>query len=1070
MNTKFARVLLSVFLAAALGAVPAWASGPFHALRFRNLGPAVAGGRVTSVVGVAGDPALYYVGTAGGGVWKTTDGGMSWRNVFDHGPTISIGAVALVPGHPDWVWVGTGEDNPRNDMLNGDGIYFSPDGGRTWVNKGLDHRGQISDVLINPDDANNVYACVLGDVWKPTPHRGVYETTNGGKTWKKILYLNPHTGCSTLAFEPGNPKVLIAGMWPVQRRPWILVSGGRSGGLYRSLDGGAHWTRLTHGLPKGPIGRSAVAFAPSQPTTVYAVIQARGGTVWVSHDLGSHWHEVSNDHNDDVRPFYFTQLAVFPNNPDRLFFLSMKLMESMNGGRTSFYADPGVHVDHHAIWIDPHDPNRIIQGNDGGVYLSLDGGKHWRFLDNLPIEQFYQVATNDRVFPFLICGGLQDNNAWCGASSDYRRGGVVGFQDWFQVSGGDGQYVVPAPSDPNIIYATTDDGYIVRYNRLTRRVRSINPYLRDVLTGDLLSGKVLAKQKYRFDWTTPIAVSRTNPNDVYVAGDVLFHSMDGGKHWTVVSPDLTRDVKSKQGPTGGPIDKDLSGAETYDTIQSVTIAPTNPRVLWVGTDDGWVWVTRDGGRHWSNVTPSGAPKWARVWHVTVSWRHAGTAYVVFDAHMLGNDRPYVFRTTDYGRSWHKITRGLPDHSVLVVRSDPNAPNLLMAGTMDGLYYSLDDGGRWLPLHANLPSAAIFDLQFVRRTHSLVLATHGRGVWVLDNLRPLEHWSTKVAREPFHLFPAAPGTLVYASHTNSAGPSNFRAPNAPEGVVLTYSLHHALKTTPAEAAAHRTPVTIVVRNSAGGFVDRFYGTAHAGVNQAIWTMQYRGPARLRLAGGQRGGFFSGGFGPVVPPGVYRISVTADGETRTVMARVHRDPNYREPLAVYRANTRLGLEMRSVLSAFNRVLDRVAFWRRDLGAVLARARKHPAFARREADVVAQAKALAKTLKNFETPLWDSDLQHNVSEDFLRHYSRMHTHVTTLYAMTAFGGLSPPRRQELALVAHDKERVEALLGRINGPIRAAVRRYDNLAYGRKLGVLPLGQPIRMPRPPALPPVAKM
>ena len=538
----------------------------------------------------------------------------------------------------------------------------------------------------------------------------------------------------------------------------------------------------------------------------------------------------------------------------------------------------------------------------------------------------------------------------------------------------------------------------------------------------------------------------------------------------MVSPDLTRDVKSKQGPTGGPIDKDLSGAETYDTIQSVTIAPSNPKVLWVGTDDGWVWVTRNGGRHWSNVTPSGAPKWARVWHVTVSWRHPGTAYAVFDAHMLGNDRPYVYRTTDYGRSWRKITHGLPDHSVLVARSDPNDPDLLMAGTMDGLYYSLDNGGRWLPLHANLPSAAVFDLQFVRRTHSLVLVTHGRGVWVLDNLRPLENWNAKVAREAFHLFPAAPGTLVYASHTNGAGPSNFRGPNAVTGVVITYSLQHALKPTPAEAAAHKTPVTIVVRNSAGGFVDRFNGPAKAGVNQAVWTLQYRGPARLKLVGGGHGGFFSGGFGPRVPPGVYRISVSADGITRTVTARVHRDPNDREPLAVYRANTQLALTMRSVLSAFNRLLDRTAFWRRDLGVVLARAQRHPAFARRHAALITQAKALAKTLKSFEHPLWDADLQHGVSEDFLRHYSRTHTHVTVLYGFTAFGGLTMPRAQERAAVVHARRRVEALLARINGTIRDAVRRYDALAYGQKLGVLPLGKPIRLREPPKLPPATRM
>ncbi len=1058
-------ILGVAMLTAALPTWAVWAHGPFRNLTFRNIGPAVAGGRVTSVVGVPGNRNLYFVGTAGGGVWKTINGGDSWSNVFDHESTMSIGAVALDPGHPDWVWVGTGEANPRNDMIDGAGIYFSPDGGKTWENRGLNQAGQIGAIAVNPADPNNVFVCALGDVWKPGPVRGVFMTRNGGRTWKKVLYLNAHTGCSDIAFEPGNPKVLIAGMWPLERYPWLLVSGGRAGGLYRSLDGGQTWKKLKQGLPKGPIGRSAIAFAPSQPDTVYAVIQAKGGVLWVSRDGGSDWQLVSDNHNDDVRPFYFTDLAVMPNNPMRLFMLSMKLMESTNGGRTSFYADPGVHVDHHAIWIDPHDPDRIIQGNDGGVYLSTNAGKHWRFLGNLPIEQFYQVAVADRIMPFLVCGGLQDNNAWCGASSDYRRGGVVGSQDWFQISGGDGQYVVPAPSDPNIIYATTDDGFLTRYNRLTRRARSINPYLRDELTGDILSGKILAKQKYRFDWTSPIAVSPTDPNSIYIGGDVVFHSLNGGRHWSVISPDLTRDVKVKQGPTGGPVTKDLSGAETYDTIQSITLAPTNPHVIWVGTDDGWVWVSRNGGGHWTKVTPSGAPKWARVYHVTVSPFHAGMAFAAFDAHELGNNRPYVFQTDNYGRSWHRITRGLPDASVLVVRQDPNDPHLLMAGTMRGLYYSQNGGRLWKPLHANLTTAAVFDLQFVKPLHSLVLATHGRGMWILDNLRPIEELTPGVARETFHLFHASAGYILYASHTNGVGPSHFRGPNATTGVVISYYLKKALKPTPKERMRHETPVKIVIADSAGQKIDTLWGTAKSGVNEAVWNLTYKGPTALTLMPVTRGGFFGGSFGPRVVPGTYRIAVTALGKTAVVTARVHPDPRYSVPLSTYRANTEAGLKMRSELSALNRVLNRTHAIEVGLGAVLARAHQDLAFRHAHAALIKGAVALNKMLVKFEAPLWNSKTQHTVAEDFLRHYTRLHMHVAALYGMSAFGWGEKPRLQTLALIREDHHLISGVLATFNTTIRTAVANWNRQAYAQGMATLPNGSEVTFPKVPALP-----
>ena len=1075
MKPLIRSALLTLAIAAlapaamAAHAPPATPHGPFHHLAFRNLGPAVAGGRVTSVVGVAGDPDLYYVGAAGGGVWKTVDGGDSWTPIFNHEPTQSIGALALAGNNPDWLWVGTGEANPRNDILDGDGVYFSPDGGKTWQDKGLHAAGQIGAIAVSPDDADTVFVCALGNVWKPDATRGVFMTTDGGTHWQKVLYLNDHTGCADLAFEPGNPKVLIAGMWPLQRHPWQLVSGGKSGGLYRSTDGGLTWTRLHHGLPKGAIGRSAIAFAPSAPETVYAVIQARGGVLWVSHDLGRHWSKVSDDHDNDVRPFYFTQLAVMPNDANRLFLLSMKMMESKDGGKTVFYADKGVHVDHHAIWIDPKNPRRIIQGNDGGVYLSQDAGKHWRYLDNLPIEQFYQVAAGTTQTPYLLCGGLQDNDAWCGASSDYRRGGVVGYQDWFDVAGGDGQYVVPAPGDARIIYATTDDGNATRYDRATRRSRSINPYLNDILAGSLLSGKPMAEQKYRFNWTTPIAVSATDANDIDLGGNVVFHSTDGGRHWTVISPDLTRNDKARQGASGGPVTKDMSGAETYDTLQSLALSRRNPQVLWAGSDDGLVWVTRDGGAHWSKVTPDGAPQWARVYHVTASPFHAGTAYAAFDAHLLGNDRAYVYRTTDYGRSWQRISAGLPDASVLVVREDPDQAGLLFAGTMRGLYVSRDDGAHWQPLHANLPrGVAVFDLTFVRASDSLVLVTHGRGLWVLDNLRPVGAYVAADAKAPLHVFPAAPGILLHASHTNGVGPSAYRAANAPGGAVISYTLARAIKPTAAEKAAHHTPVKIEIRDAGGRLIDTLYGPAKAGVNETVWSLRYKGPVKLSLLPGKGGALFGSKFGPAVPPGDYTASVTAAGSTQTVPVRVLGDPRYRVDPAVSRADTAEGLAVRSELSAVNRVLNRVAAMRKGLGAVLARSRSDAAFARSDAALIGQAKTLDKQLGDFEDVLWNPHTQHAVSEDFLRHYTHLHQHVATLYGLTASAWDEPPRAQVRALVAADHALIEQMLAQYNGRLLDSVKAWNQAAYATGVATLPTGAPVAIRPAPPLPPLA--
>ncbi|MDE2461611.1 MAG: hypothetical protein KGL98_10230, partial [Gammaproteobacteria bacterium] len=891
---------------------------PFHNLEFRNLGPAVAGGRVTSVVGIPGNPRIYYVGAAGGGVWKTTDGGLHWQAIFTKQATASISNIALAPSNPNLVWVATGEVNIRNDVLDGAGLYLSTDAGKTWKLMGFKDAGQIAKVVVDPHNSDTVWVAVLGHAWGPNPERGVFKSTDGGQTWKKVLFVNDHTGAIDLTMDGNNPQVLFAAMWQAQRYPWKLDDGGPDSGLWRSTDGGDTWTKLTTDLPMPPIGRISITAAPSDPEHLYALIETRrgNGLLFTSTDLGDHWQQVSEDYNLDVRPFYFSHVYVAPNDQNKLYFTSFFLMESDDGGHSARPIDLGMHPDHHTFWQDPSNPERMIQGNDGGVYLSLDGGKSWRFLDGMPIEQFYQVAADSKT-PYNLCGGLQDNSGWCGPSSSLSDN-VVSGNDWYTVVGGDGEYIVPAPSNPDIIYGNAQDGAITRYDLRSHLSPSIMPYFHGPGGINNLETK---DQKYRFNWTSPIAVSSTEVNTVYMGGNVLFKSTDGGAHWTAISPDLTRDDKSKQLNSGGPVNHDLSGAETYDTILSLTLASTDQNVIWAGTDDGLVQVTRDGGQHWSNVTPSGAPHWGRVYQIGVSPFDAGTAYVAFDNHEMDDTKPYVYATDNYGKSWHSIAKGLPDQSVLVVREDPNMKGFLVLGNITGLWYSRDDGGHWQPLKAGFPTAAVFDLKFVQ--HALAVATHGRGLFVLDNLRPIEEMNDDVAKQALHLFTPSEGTeFVRWSRGEGAEPS-FTTPNAPDGPMIDYYLKTELKATPAEKAQHHGPVKIVVTDSQGQTVATDYGPAKAGVNQFDWNMSYDAPTQLDFE--PIPPFFAAsGFnpsGPTVLPGTYKVAVTADGQTQTTTVTVNSDPNQNIPLDVMQADLKIGLEVRNETSAFNEMLNRI-----------------------------------------------------------------------------------------------------------------------------------------------------
>lgn len=952
------------------------AADVFAHLKFRNLGPTVAGGRVSAVAGIPGNPNIYYVAGAAGGVFKSTDGGQTWKAIFEQEGTASIGALAIAPSNPNFIWVGTGEANVRNDVVDGKGIYFSPDAGHSWQFMGLANTQQISAIQIDPHDANTVFVAALGHTWGPNPDRGVYKTTDGGKSWKKVLFVNDSTGAADLSMAEGNPKVLFAAMWEFRRYPWTMVDGGPGSGLYRSTDGGETWTKLTKGLPEGPLGRIAVGVAPSNSDHVYALIAARRGMLWESLDMGDSWKEVSDSHALNVRPFYFSKLVVSPENEKKVFFLSFNLMESEDGGRTAHPADRGVHPDHHAFWIDPMNPDRILQGQDGGAYLSVDGAKSWRFLDAIPIEQFYQVAVDSRE-PYRVCGGLQDNSAWCGASSDLSRRGVTGAA-WYTTVGGDGEYAVPAPSDPDIVYSDSQNGSIVRLDLKTHLARYARPYLYGV--GEMKP----ADLKYRFNWTSPIAVSPTDANEVYLGGNVVFKSSDGGATWTAISGDLTRNDKSKQEIAGGPIQHDISGAESYDTILAVTLAPTDGKVIWVGTDDGLVQVTRDAGKTWTNVTSHipGAPEWARVYQIGVSPFDAGTAYVAYDAHMLDNHGIYVYRTENYGASWQKITNGLPEDSpVHVVRESPNQRGMIVAGTDTGLYYSLDRGDHWAPLKAGFPTAPVYDLTFVKKTHDLVVATHGRGILVLDDIRPLEEMTSEIESSAFHLLTPASGTMFHHWRSDEGQGNAYSAPNAPEGAVIDYFLKSEIKATPAQKKEHESPVKISIEDAHGNHVATDYGPSEAGVNRFVWNLRYEGATRLKYEKmPEITPYFNPNQGPFAVPGTYRISVTVNGSTQTREVAVNPDPNLKIAPEVFEAQTRTGLEARNATSAINEMINRIDLIEKGISdfAAVVRQSDDKQLETRSKALIERGKELSKKLTTIKDQVFPAGVQNDVAED--------------------------------------------------------------------------------------------
>ncbi len=975
-------VLTALFAAVAAAAVSAPLSAPlsaqsarvrapaavtidstFNGMDAREIGPAGTSGRVAALAVSPRDERVIYVGGATGGVWKSLDGGYTWTSTMDSVAVNSIGAIGIAPSAPDVVYVGTGEANARNSMGVGRGVWKSTDGGRTWSYLGLPETEHTEAIVVHPTDPRTVWVTALGPAWSDGTERGVFKSTDGGKTWRKVLYVDERTGAFELVMDPSNPEHLLASTWTFRRWPWFFESGGSGSGLWASWDGGETWRRQTEkdGLPAGELGRIGLAFATNDPTVAYALVEAENSALLRSDDGGVSWKSVNAETNVNERAFYYSRIYVDPTNENRVYRVSGDLSRSDDGGRTFAVIAPwsSVHVDHHAFWAFA-DGKRIATGNDGGVFISNDRGGSWRFVENLPLAQFYHISVDNQV-PFHVYGGLQDNGSWTAPSQSWVMPSFAGSnivnEDWQTIGFGDGFAALADPNDPTLGYSMSQEGYLMRFDLKTGETASIRPPAPDSAT------------KLRFNWNAAIAMDPFDPGVVYFGSQFVHVTRDFGETWSIISPDLTTNNPEyqKQNESGG-LTTDATGAENYTTILTLSPSPVEQGVLWVGTDDGNVQLTRDGGKTWTNVVDriKGVPRGTWVPHVEASKHAAGTAYVVFDNHRRGDWTPYVYRTTDYGRSWQALSPGQIDGFVHTIEEDPVEPNLLFLGTEFGLYFSLDAGqhwGKWT--HGGFPAGVPVRALVVHpRDGDLVAGTHGRGAWIIDDVRPLRAMAhdAAVAASDLHLFDipqAYKHTVGITGPFYFPGDTRFQGENRPYGALISYyvSPDAAADTAAAkggagagtggEAAAEGGepeqegppweqagrpsggPVTIEILK-ADSVIRTLKGPAEAGVNRVAWGLERSG---VRVPGSDTTS--PEPRGPEVVPGTYGVRVTFGDHVANGEVDVAPDPRREKPVEAtlastaiyYRGQTRLA-DLRATTRKLNETRETLALVQKKL----------------------------------------------------------------------------------------------------------------------------------------------
>jgi photosystem II stability/assembly factor-like uncharacterized protein len=906
-------------------------------LRWRSIGPANPGGRISVVEGIPGKPDTFYVAGAAGGIAKTVNGGTTFTQIFDNEDVASIGAIEVANSDENIVWVGTGEGDPRNSTSFGNGVYRSTNGGQSWTHLGLTDTERIKRIAVDPQNADIAFVCAVGHTWGPNEERGVFKTTDGGKNWKKVLYKNPSTGCSDIAMDPADAKTLYAGMYTFLRKPYRFDSGGGETALYKSTDAGETWTKLTNGLPKGEMDRPGVAVSMSSPNIVYLISETKSeGTLFRSEDRGASWTKVSDNTAITFRPFYYDDIRVDPSNPNHLWALASTIQVSHDGGRSWAGTSAGMHGDQQAMWIDPKNPKRILSGCDGGFQISYDGGVNWEVINNVAFTQFYHVSFDNQQ-PYHLCGGLQDNGTWCGPSMVTSREGIRK-RDWVTVSGGDGFSGVISNADPNLIFSDSQGGEIYVTNLKTNTSRQIAPYPKDLGS----TGSAIAPYKYRFNWNTPIARSPQDPRAIYLGGNVLFRTINNGQSWDVLSPDLTTNDKAKQQSSGGDIVVDNTAAEFYCTIIAISESPKQKGVIWVGTDDGNIQVTKDDGKTWTNVVKNiqGLPPNTWIPNIDASPFDAGTAYVAVDRHRDNDFSPYAYKTTDFGQTWTPIRGNLPAKGyVHVVREDPRKKGFLTLGTELGVYASWNDGQSWVSLRNGLPAMPVLETVVQPRDGDLIIATHGRGIFIMDNIRPLEQLADAMKGESYLFDPPTAIRWQKWGRDNPIGAKEYIAQNPPTGAMIDFYAKNG-----------GTPATMKITNATGQTVRTMTVPVATGVNRAMWDLRYdatadasgaaapagraggggrgggrgagappaadQAPAGGRGAGGGGGGGGRGGGGaPYVLPGAYTIALTIGGTTYTKPLTVQMDPRITVSALELKAQLDAGMTLRNLTTHIN-----------------------------------------------------------------------------------------------------------------------------------------------------------
>ncbi len=1066
-----------------------------QALEWRPIGP-FRGGRVIAVAGHPTEFATFYMGSTGGGVWKTEDGGTYWENISDgFFKRASVGALAIAESDPNVIYVGMGESTIRSNVSHGDGVYKSTDGGRTWKQCGLTATRNIGKVRVHPTNPDLVYVGAFGHAHGANPERGVYRSKDGGATWEQVLFRSAEAGVVDLALDPTNPRIIYAAFWEGVHRAHELISGGPGSGLFRSTDGGDRWEEISHkpGLPQGMLGRMGIVASAAKPGRVWAIIEAKDGCVARSDDYGETWQRVNEGGEVRQRPWYYMHVFADPQDAETVWIMNLNAWKSTDGGR-NFVQVPGTHGDYHDLWIDPRNTQRIIQGNDGGATVSFNGGESWSTIYNQPTMEFYHVSVDNQT-PYRLYGAQQDNSTISVPSRS--RLAAITQVDTYEVGGGESGYIAVRPDDPNIIFAGNFAGMITRYDHRTGQRQNIHAWPEET------AGWGAKDVKYRFQWTFPIVISPHDANTLSITSQFVHRSTDGGQSWEVISPDLTRNDLTKQEPSGGPITIDSNGMDWYCTIFAFAESPIERGILWAGSDDGLIHVSRDDGKTWENVTPPDMPTWSLVSIIEASPHDAATAYIAVDRHRHDDFAPYLYKTSDSGATWTKIVAGIPDDEFTrVIREDPNRRGLLYAGTEAGVYVSFDDGAHWQSFRLNLPVVPIHDL--VVKDQDLVVATHGRAFWIMDNLTPLYAMTREVVAETAHLFAPRPAIRyrTLRGFEGGAGPGKTYQPvgtttytfreitrptgekrqklldagqNPPDGAVIYYHLREKpageltltfldregkeIKTYRSKPDDEQTAQNEKKKNNRGAAEEK-PAPKEAGLNRFVWNMRYPDARNVENAIYRS----SGVAGPLAPPGAYQVRLTVGDVSSVQSFAIRKDPRVAASDDDLRDQFALALQIRDKLSETNDAIMQIRELRSQVDDWEQRAsRQHPAQRAPGGNVQgvgaaleppSQSSALSDAAQQLKEALsgveeelvqtrWKS------SRDALTAPSKLNVKLGTLLGIVT-GADAAPTKQSREVFASVSDRLDRQLERLDALFGREVPRFNTLVREQDLAAL--------------------